>query len=111
MVWIRREELASIVTIRDGITRDGITIIFHIIKKITVTLIHALIDVRIIMIEIEETCITIIIIDTTTEIMKEHLIMADQDYKIIIKIPVEMQLVSLCEKTVRKSGRINREPP
>lgn len=112
MVWIHREEEASTVTIKDGITRDDITIMYHIIKKIMVILIHALTDVRIIMIEIEGMHITIIlIIDTITEIMKEHLVMADQDYKIIIKILVEMKVVTLCEKTVQKSEQINLEQP
>lgn len=93
-----QEVKENIVTIID-FTIGGM-VIFSIIKEIMA--IHDLTDTIIIIIEIEEIRITIIIIDTITNLSKEHLIITDQGYQ-IIEILAMMQLVSSREKVAQRN--------
>lgn len=89
----------NIVTIIDFTIGGMVT--FSIIKEIMA--IHDLTDTIIIIIEIEEIHITIIIIvDTITNLSKEHLIITDQGYQ-IIEILAMMQLVSSRERVAQRN--------
>lgn len=93
-----QEVKENIVTIIDFTIGGMVT--FSIIKEIMA--IHDLTDTIIIIIEIEEIRITIIIIDTITNLSKEHLIITDQGYQ-IIEILAMMQLVSSREKVAQRN--------
>lgn len=94
-----QEVKENIVTIIDFIIGGMVT--FSIIKEIMA--IHDLTDTIIIIIEIEEIHITIIIIvDTITNLSKEHLIITDQGYQ-IIEILAMMQLVSSRERVAQRN--------
>lgn len=94
-----QEVKENIVTIIDFTIGGMVT--FSIIKEIMA--IHDLTDTIIITIEIEEIRITIIIIvDTITNLSKEHLIITDQGYQ-IIEILAMMQLVSSRERVAQRN--------
>lgn len=94
-----QEVKENIVTIIDFTIGGKVT--FSIIKEIMA--IHDLTDTIIIIIEIEEIHITIIIIvDTITNLSKEHLIITDQGYQ-IIEILAMMQLVSSRERVAQRN--------
>lgn len=94
-----QEVKENIVTIIDFTIGGMVT--FSIIKEIMA--IHDLTDTIIIIIEIEEIHITIIIIvDTITNLSKEHLIITDQGYQ-IIEILAMMQLVSSRERVAQRN--------
>lgn len=94
-----QEVKENIVTITDFTIGGMVT--FSIIKEIMA--IHDLTDTIIIIIEIEEIHITIIIIvDTITNLSKEHLIITDQGYQ-IIEILAMMQLVSSRERVAQRN--------
>lgn len=94
-----QEAKENIVTIIDFTIGGMVT--FSIIKEIMA--IHDLTDTIITIIEIEEIHITIIIIvDTITNLSKEHLIITDQEYQ-IIEILAMMQLVSSRERVAQRN--------
>lgn len=94
-----QEVKENIVTIIDFTIGGMVT--FSIIKEIMA--IHDLTDTIIIIIEIEEIhIIIIIIVDTITNLSKEHLIITDQGYQ-IIEILAMMQLVSSRERVAQRN--------
>lgn len=94
-----QEAKENIITIIDFTIGGMVT--FSIIKEIMA--IHDLTDTITIIIEIEEIHITIIIIvDTITNLSKEHLIITDQGYQ-IIEILAMMQLVSSRERVAQRN--------
>lgn len=71
--------------------------------------IHDLTDITVI-IEIEEIYITItIIIDIIADASKEHLIITDRGYRVIIEIVATMRLVSSRERVDRRSMQIDQD--